>query len=166
MVIRWVQGDGLARQWVPLEAVARSLPLMVMASEDSRFCAHDGFDWTEVGNALDAWRDGGRLRGASTITMQVTRNLFLWPGGGWPRKALEAVWTPAVELVLGKRRIMEIYLNVAEMGRGIFGVEAAARHHFGTSAAGLSADQAARIAARSEEHTSELQSLMRLPYAV
>jgi monofunctional biosynthetic peptidoglycan transglycosylase len=87
------------------------------------------------------------LRGASTISMQVSRNLFLWPGGGWPRKALEALWTPAVEILLGKRRIMEIYLNVAETGRGIFGVEAAARRYFNKGAAALSEREAAGIAA-------------------
>lgn len=147
MAIRWIAGEGAEHRWVPLEAIADSVTAMVLAAEDSRFCAHGGYDWTEIANAVESWRGGGRLRGASTITMQVTRNLFLWPGGGWPRKGLEAAWTPFVELLLGKRRIMEIYLNVAETGPGLFGVEAAARRYFGTGADALSPAQAARIAA-------------------
>lgn len=147
MAIRAIEGDGAARRWVGLDALPAHVPLAVMAAEDSRFCAHDGFDWREIGNALDDARDGVRLRGASTLTMQLSRNLFLWPGGGWPRKALEALWTPALEAILGKRRIMELYLNVAETGRGAFGIDAGARHHFGKPAADLSPREAAAIAA-------------------
>jgi monofunctional biosynthetic peptidoglycan transglycosylase len=147
MAIRALQGDGAARAWVALDDLPADLPLAVLAAEDNLFCLHNGFDWDAIGDAIDDARAGRRLRGASTISMQLTRNLFLWPGGGWARKGLEALWTPAVELILGKRRIVELYLNVAETGRGIFGVEAAARRYYDTAAAGLSARQAAGIAA-------------------
>jgi monofunctional biosynthetic peptidoglycan transglycosylase len=147
MAIRWAAGEGAARAWVPLDALPAAMPRAVMAAEDNRFCRHYGFDWAAIEDAVDDAQDGRRLRGASTISMQLSRNLFLWPGGGWPRKALEALWTPALELLLGKRRIMEIYLNVAETGRGIFGVEAAARRYYGKGAVALSPSEAAGIAA-------------------
>jgi monofunctional biosynthetic peptidoglycan transglycosylase len=147
MAIRLLAGDGATREWVALDALPRAMPLAVLAAEDNRFCLHSGFDWDAIGDAIDEAYAGDRLRGASTISMQVSRNLFLWPGGGWPRKALEALWTPALELLLGKRRIMEIYLNVAETGRGIFGVEAAARRYYGKGAVALSPSEAAGIAA-------------------
>jgi monofunctional glycosyltransferase len=147
MAIRSLAGDGAAREWVSLDALPEAVPLAVLAAEDNRFCQHHGFDWAAIKDAIDDTQAGDRLRGASTISMQLSRNLFLWPGGGWPRKALEALWTPAIELLLGKRRTMEIYLNVAETGRGIFGVEAAARRYYGKHAAALSAREAAGIAA-------------------
>ena len=147
MAIRAFEGDGATRAWVALDGLPAAVPLAVRAAEDNRFCQHSGFDWAAIDDAVTEMRAGDRLRGASTISMQLTRNLFLWPGGGWPRKALEALWTPAVELLLGKRRIVELYLNVAETGRGIFGVEAAARRYSGKGAAALSARQAAGIAA-------------------
>ncbi|MEQ9122083.1 MAG: transglycosylase domain-containing protein [Alphaproteobacteria bacterium] len=125
MAIRIIEGDGAERTWAALETLPKNLPLAVIAAEDNRFCQHWGFDWHAIGDAIDEAQAGKGLRGASTISMQLTRNLFLWPGGGWARKGLEALWTPAVELLLGKRRIVELYLNVAETGRGIFGVEAA-----------------------------------------
>lgn len=147
MAIRALEGDGATREWKALDALPTAMPLAVLAAEDNRFCQHHGFDWTAIGNAIDEARGGDGLRGASTISMQLTRNLFLWPGGGWARKGLEALWTPAVELFLGKRRIVELYLNVVETGRGIFGVEAAAQRYYGRNAADLSAQQAAGIAA-------------------
>jgi monofunctional biosynthetic peptidoglycan transglycosylase len=147
MVIRAVGGDGAERKWVSLDTLPSEVPLAVLAAEDNRFCLHHGFDWLALGDAVDDASRGDRLRGASTISMQLSRNLFLWPGGGWPRKALEAVWTPMIELLLGKRRIIELYLNVVEMGRGTFGVEAAARRYYSTGAAALTARQAAGIAA-------------------
>jgi monofunctional biosynthetic peptidoglycan transglycosylase len=147
MLIRAVGGDGAERKWVSLDTLPTEVPLAVLAAEDNRFCQHHGFDWLALGNAVDEARRGDRLRGASTISMQLSRNLFLWPGGGWPRKALEALWTPMIELLLGKRRIIELYLNVVETGRGTFGVEAAARRYFGKGAAALTARQAAGIAA-------------------
>ena len=147
MLIRLIEGDGAAKDWVALDALPAAMPRAVIAAEDNRFCAHGGFDWDAIGDAIDEARAGEGLRGASTISMQLTRNLFLWPGGGWPRKALEALWTPAVELILGKKRIMALYLNVAETGRGIFGVEAAAQRYYGKPATALSAREAAGIAA-------------------
>ncbi|MEQ9642867.1 MAG: monofunctional biosynthetic peptidoglycan transglycosylase [Alphaproteobacteria bacterium] len=147
MAVRALEGDGAARTWVALAALPDAVPLAVIAAEDNRFCAHSGFDWDAIGEAIDEARAGEGLRGASTISMQLTRNLFLWPGGGWVRKGLEALWTPAVDLILGKRRIVELYLNVVETGRGIFGVEAAARRYYEKSATALSAREAAGIAA-------------------
>jgi monofunctional biosynthetic peptidoglycan transglycosylase len=147
MAIRALQGEGATRAWVALDALPAAVPLAVLAAEDNRFCQHHGFDWAAIGEAIDEARAGAGLRGASTVSMQLTRNLFLWPGGGWPRKALEALWTPAVELILGKRRIVELYLNVAETGPGTFGIEAAARRHYGKGAAQLTAREAAAIAA-------------------
>jgi monofunctional biosynthetic peptidoglycan transglycosylase len=147
MAIRAIEGDGAAQSWVALDRLPAALPRAVMAAEDNRFCEHRGFDWAAIGDAIDEARAGEGLRGASTLSMQLTRNLFLWPGGGFARKAAEALWTPAVELLLGKRRIMELYLNVVETGRGIFGVEAAARRYYGKAAADLTKREAAGIAA-------------------
>ena len=147
MAIRSLEGDGAMREWVALDALPAAMPLAVLAAEDNRFCQHNGFDWDAIGEAIDEAYAGDGLRGASTISMQLSRNLFLWPGGGWPRKALEALWTPAIELLLGKRRIIEIYLNIAETGRGTFGVEAAAQRYYGKSATALSPREAAGIAA-------------------
>lgn len=147
MAIRALEGEGATRRWVALDDLPDHVPLAVLAAEDNRFCGHAGFDWDAIGDAIDEARAGRGLRGASTISMQLTRNLYLWPGGGWFRKGLEALWTPAVELFLGKRRIMEIYLNVAETGIGTFGFEAAAQRYFGKGAAALSAREAAAIAA-------------------
>ena len=127
MVIRLIEGEGLRKDWVPLGAIAPALPRAVVAAEDNRFCAHFGFDWQELGGQIDALLTGERARGASTITMQTAKNLFLWPGRDFLRKALEAVLTPQIELLWPKRRIVEVYLNVAEFGPGIYGAEAAAR---------------------------------------
>jgi monofunctional biosynthetic peptidoglycan transglycosylase len=138
----WRQG-GIERDWVPLEDIAPVMARSVVAAEDANFCLHWGFDMAAIRQALDE----GSGRGASTISQQVVKNVFLWQGRSWIRKAMEAAITPALELVWTKRRIVEVYLNVAETGRGIFGVEAAAQHYFGISAAELSPTQAARIAA-------------------
>jgi monofunctional biosynthetic peptidoglycan transglycosylase len=119
----------------------------VIAAEDNRFCEHAGFDWGELEGQLDALLAGGRARGASTITMQTAKNLFLWPGRDFVRKALEAWLTPQIELLWPKRRIIEVYLNVAEFGPGIYGAEAAARAYFGKSAGALGAREAALLAA-------------------
>ena len=143
-MIGWGDLSGrVKRDWVDLEDMAPSLPLSVVAAEDANFCGHWGFDMTAIRAALD---DGAK-RGASTITQQVAKNVFLWQGRSWPRKALEAVITPAIELVWTKRRILEVYLNVAETGRGIFGMEAAAQHYYGVAARDLTPAQAARLAA-------------------
>jgi monofunctional biosynthetic peptidoglycan transglycosylase len=147
MVIRLVEGEGLHKAWVPLEAIAPALPRAVVAAEDNRFCQHFGFDWQELEGQIDALLAGERARGASTITMQTAKNLFLWPGRDPVRKVLEAWLTPQVELLLSKRRILEVYLNVAEFGPGIYGAEAAARAYFAKPASALSAREAALLAA-------------------
>jgi monofunctional glycosyltransferase len=147
MVIRLVEGEGLHKAWVSLEAIAPALPRAVVAAEDNRFCQHFGFDWQELVGQIDALLAGGRARGASTISMQTAKNLFLWPGRDLVRKALEAWLTPQVELLLPKRRIVEVYLNVAEFGPGIYGAEAAARAYFEKPASALSAREAALLAA-------------------
>jgi monofunctional biosynthetic peptidoglycan transglycosylase len=134
---------GVERSWVPMERIAPVMARSVVAAEDANFCLHWGFDMGAIRAAIDA----GGTRGASTLSQQVVKNVYLWHGRSWLRKALEAGLTPAVELVWPKRRILEVYLNVAEFDRGVFGVEAAARHYFGVSAAGLTAVQAARLAA-------------------
>ncbi len=134
---------GVERRWVPAERIAPAMLRSVVAAEDANFCLHWGFDMGAIRQALDA----GGNRGASTISQQVTKNVFLWHGRNWARKALEAVLTPMVELFWTKRRILEVYLNVAEFDEGVFGVEAAAQHYFGVTAEKLSAQQAARLAA-------------------
>lgn len=147
MVIRAIEGDGVSRSWVSIEDLPTHVPLAIMAAEDNRFCEHGGIDWDAIGDAIDEARAGEGLRGASTVTMQLTRNLYLWPGGGFFRKGLEALWTMPADLLLGKRRVMELYLNVAETGRGIFGIEEAAQRYFGKGAARLTRREAAAIAA-------------------
>ena len=134
--------EGVDLVWTDLEDVAPIMVRAVVAAEDADFCRHWGFDLDAIRSAIE---DGGG-RGASTITQQVVKNAFLWQGRSWPRKALEAALTPLVELLWPKRRILEVYLNVAEMGEGVFGVGAASRAHFWTDPAGLSPAQAARLA--------------------
>jgi len=136
------QGE-IERNWVAIGDMAPEVARSVVAAEDANFCYHWGFDVKAIRSAIDQ----GANRGASTLTQQVTKNVFLWQGHSWLRKALEAVMTPMVELVWTKRRILEVYLNVAETGPGIFGFDAAARHYFGVPAAQLNPDQAARLAA-------------------
>ena len=133
----------LEHEWVAMENIAPVMARSAVAAEDADFCLHWGFDMSAIRAAIEA----GGARGGSTITQQVVKNVFLWQGRSWPRKALEAVITPAVEAVWSKRRILEVYLNVAEMGEGVFGVKAAARHHFGVEASELTPRQAALIAA-------------------
>jgi monofunctional biosynthetic peptidoglycan transglycosylase len=148
MLIRMAErGAGVRYQPLPLSAVAGSLPRAVIASEDARFCLHHGIDLGAVRDALDDYEETGRLRGASTITMQVARNLFLWPSGGFLRKGLELPLALALDAAWPKRRIIEVYLSIAEMGPGVFGAGAAAQAHFGLPAARLSDSQAARLAA-------------------
>lgn len=134
---------GVARVWVDLDRIAPVMARSVVAAEDANFCRHGGFDLKAIRAALD----DGAGRGASTLTQQVVKNVFLWHGRSWLRKALEAALTPVVELIWGKRRILEVYLNIAEFGEGVFGVQAAARHYFNRDAASLSARQAALLAA-------------------
>ena len=134
---------GIEQDWVGWDEIAPVMARSVVAAEDANFCLHWGFDMVAIRAALD----DGAGRGASTLTQQVVKNVFLWQGRSWVRKAIEASMTPAVELVWSKRRILEVYLNVAEFGEGIFGVQAAAQHFFGVDAADLDATQAARLAA-------------------
>ena len=144
-----VSGSDHGRRYepVPLSRIDRNLPLAVVAGEDSRFFLHWGIDWTEVGNAIEAYRRGEPLRGASSITQQLVKNLFLTTHSTYLRKALEVPLTFAAELLLSKRRILELYLNVIEWGPGVYGAEAAVQYHYGTSARHLTRRQAARLAA-------------------
>ena len=132
---------------MPLEDISPWMPLAVIASEDQRFLEHWGLDLDAIATAVDAFREGDSLRGASTITQQTAKNLFLWSGRSYFRKGMEAALALGLEGLWSKRRIMEVYLNVAEFGPGIYGVEAASRAHFGIKASQLTAEQAARLAA-------------------
>jgi monofunctional biosynthetic peptidoglycan transglycosylase len=148
MAWRWVTGSPVDRTWVDLGAMSPALPRSVVGSEDARFCSHHGIDWDSLQNAIEDAQDGEVSGGGSTITQQVAKNLFLWNGRSVIRKGLEIPLALWVDLVLTKARIMEIYLNIAEMGpSGQFGAEAGARYAFGRSASGISAQQAALLAA-------------------
>ena len=147
MVIRWWDGADLQRRWVPLERISPHLVRSVIASEDAKFCEHNGFDWQAVNEAIEDYQRGDRLRGASTITMQTAKNLFLWPDRTWLRKGLEAYLTVLIEAMWDKRRILEVYLNIVEWGDGIYGAEAAARVHFRAPASDLTRRQGALLAA-------------------
>ena len=135
--------DGVQRRWVALDEVAPVMARSVVAAEDANFCLHWGFDMAQLRAAI---AEGGD-RGASTLTQQTVKNVWLWQTRSWPRKALEGLMTPVVEAFWTKRRILEVYLNVAEFDTGVFGIQAAARHHFGISASELNARQAALLAA-------------------
>ncbi|MDX9750774.1 MAG: monofunctional biosynthetic peptidoglycan transglycosylase [Flavobacteriales bacterium] len=137
----------LERAWAPLPEISRHLPLAVIASEDQRFFHHGGFSWEAIERAREHNRQGRRVRGASTISQQTAKNVFLWPQRSWLRKGLEVGFTVLVEALWSKERILEVYLNVAEMGPGVFGAQAAARHCFGRTADRLTAAQCALIAA-------------------
>lgn len=148
MAIRRVEGTTpIQYRPVPLERMAPALVHAVTGAEDSRFCRHLGVDVDAVEAALERNRDGGALRGASTISMQVAKNAFLWPDRTWARKGAELWFTLLVEALWPKRRVMEVYLNIAEWGPGIFGAEAAARHWFAKPAAALTGREAAMLAA-------------------
>ncbi|NIZ09553.1 monofunctional biosynthetic peptidoglycan transglycosylase [Pseudooceanicola sp. HF7] len=134
---------GIERDWVPMEEIAPVMARSAVAAEDANFCLHWGVDMSAI---RDAIADGAR-RGGSTISQQVAKNVYLWHGRSYVRKAFETVLTPLVELFWSKRRILEVYLNVAEFDEGVFGVEAGARHYFGVSAADLTPRQAALLAA-------------------
>ncbi len=147
MLARCVTGRNVVRTYVPIGRLAPALPLSVLVAEDDRFCSHHGIDWHEIHIAIQEADDLSEARGGSTITQQTAKNLFLWPGRSYVRKVLEfplALW---IDLVLPKRRIMEIYLNIAQWGpHGEFGAEAGARAAFGKSAADLDSRQAALLA--------------------
>ena len=138
MLIRAAGGAPIRQSWVPLPRISPWLLRAVVASEDARFCRHHGFDFEEIGAALDRFRTSGRLRGASTISQQTAKNILLWPGGAFLRKGIEAYITGLLELTWPKSRILEVYLNVIEWGDGIYGAEMAARLHLDKQAAALS----------------------------
>ena len=145
-----VDPHGFNKDWTPLSRIDRNMVAAVIAGEDGKFCSHNGFDTAAIEQAMERNADGGRLRGGSTISQQTAKNVFLWQGTGWTRyarKGLETWFTFLIEHLWDKRRIMEVYLNVAETGLGTYGVEAAAQRDFHHSAARLSAVEAARIAA-------------------
>ncbi|TIX51275.1 monofunctional biosynthetic peptidoglycan transglycosylase [Alteraurantiacibacter aquimixticola] len=139
--------NSVTRDWEPLSRIDRNMVSAVIAAEDGKFCSHNGFDVEAIEDALEEAAEGGRQRGASTISQQTAKNVFLWQGGGWFRKGLEAWFTFLIETLWDKRRIMEVYLNVAETGIGTYGVEAGSMRYFNHSAARLSRDEASRIAA-------------------
>lgn len=139
--------SGIEREWRDLGDMSPHLPLAAIAAEDSRFCAHWGIDVAAVRRAIREGDGGRRLRGGSTITQQVAKNVFLWPERSWVRKGLEAGFAVLIEALWPKRRIVEVYLNIAEFDEGVFGVEAAARRHFGKPSADLRRIEAARLAA-------------------
>lgn len=137
---------GYDRRWVPLQEMGLVGPATVMMSEDAKFCAHDGVDWGEMRAVINDALSGGNARGASTIPMQTVKNLFLWNGRSYFRKGLEVPLAIYFDAVMPKQRVMEIYLNIAEWGPGIYGLEAAAQHYFGRAARDLSRGQAALLA--------------------
>lgn len=148
MVWRFMTGERVTRTFVPLSMMAPILPRTVIVAEDARFCSHSGVDWLELQNAIEDADDLDAVRGGSTITQQVAKNLFLWPGRSLIRKGLEFPLAMWIDLVLPKRRVLEIYLNIAEWGpNGEFGIEAGARRAFGKSAKDLSASEASLMSA-------------------
>lgn len=147
MLRQVVRGEGLDYQWRGLNDISPNLVNAVIASEDARFCSHNGFDMDAIQKALDHNADGGRMRGGSTISQQTAKNVFLWPSRDWIRKGLEAGYTVLIETFWGKRRIMEVYLNVVEWAPGVYGAQAASQHWFNKNARDLTPREAARLAA-------------------
>ncbi|WP_414644283.1 monofunctional biosynthetic peptidoglycan transglycosylase [Bosea sp. (in: a-proteobacteria)] len=145
MLGRWLTLQPVERQWVPLTAISPNLVRAVIAAEDQRFCSHRGVDWVELNAVLDD--EDGPSRGASTLTMQTAKNVFLWPGRSYVRKGLEIPLAMAIDFAWPKQRVIEVYLNVAEWGEGLFGAEAAAQRYFGKPASRLNPAEAARLAA-------------------
>ncbi|MDO4959343.1 MAG: monofunctional biosynthetic peptidoglycan transglycosylase [Prevotellaceae bacterium] len=137
----------LEHKWVPLKEMSKYMPVAVMSSEDSRFLKHNGFDFDAIQKAVEHNKKSKTKHGASTITQQTAKNVFLWPGRSWMRKGFEMYFTTLIEILWGKERIMEVYLNSIEMGSGIYGVEACAKENFGKTAAELSRADCALIAA-------------------
>ncbi|MEM7289496.1 MAG: monofunctional biosynthetic peptidoglycan transglycosylase [Pseudomonadota bacterium] len=146
MVQEAIIGAGAKRQWIELDDMAPRIYQSVLMSEDGQFCSHNGVDWGALNKVIDDALDGERTRGASTITMQLVKNLFLWPERSFVRKGLELPYALMAELILSKRRIMEIYLNIVELDTGVFGVEAASQHYFKRSATNLGPRNSARLA--------------------
>jgi monofunctional biosynthetic peptidoglycan transglycosylase len=142
-----VGGRGAHKDWMPIGQMDRDMVRAAIAAEDSKFCSHHGFDFEAIEDAMKRNASGGRIRGGSTISQQTAKNAFLWNGGGYARKGAEAWFTFLIEHLWGKRRIMEVYLNLAETGIGTYGVNAGAERYFGHDASAVSATEAARIAA-------------------
>src|SRR6476660_7563193 len=140
-------GRGAARDWMPISEIDRDMVRGAIAAEDGKFCTHHGFDFEAIEDAMKRNASGGRIRGGSTISQQAAKNAFLWQGGGYARKGVEAWFTFLIEHLWGKRRIMEVYLNLAETGIGTYGVNAGSQRYFGHDADAMSAIEAARIAA-------------------
>lgn len=140
-------GRGLHKDWMPIGQIDRDMVRASIAAEDSKFCSHHGFDFEAIEDAMKRNASGGRIRGGSTISQQTAKNAFLWNGGGYARKGVEAWFTFLIEHLWGKRRIMEVYLNLAETGIGTYGVNAGSDRYFGHDASAMSATEAARIAA-------------------
>jgi monofunctional glycosyltransferase len=148
MLLRFAEGYGIHKSWRPLDEISPALIRAALTGEDQRFCLHYGFDWRAIENAWERYQSGdGALLGASTISMQTAKNVFLWPARDWLRKAFEAYFTALIELAWSKERIIEIYLNIVEWAPGIYGAEAAAEHYFRKPAARLTTTEAARLAA-------------------
>lgn len=147
MLQRKMSGDRIIHPWTPIEEISPHLVRAVIAAEDSRFCLHQGIDVEAVEKAIEDNKKGKKRRGGSTISQQTAKNVFLWQGGGWVRKGFETWFTVVSEAIWGKRRTMELYLNVAEWGDGYFGAEAAAQGRFGKSAKDLTKEEAALLAA-------------------
>jgi monofunctional biosynthetic peptidoglycan transglycosylase len=156
MMMLWQRAEAVGRdrtgfaivyRWRNIDQMTRNLPPAVLAAEDQKFLDHHGFDLEAIADAVETRLDGGPLRGASTISQQVAKNLYLWPSRSLVRKGLEAYFTVLIEALWNKRRILEVYLNIAEFGDGVFGAEAAARRYFHKPAAALTAEQSARLAA-------------------
>ena len=139
--------NGSGQNWMSLEQMDRSMAIAVIAAEDGNFCIHNGFDYDAIQRAWEERQSGERQRGGSTISQQTAKNVFLWQGGGWFRKGLEAYFTVLIEFLWGKERIMEVYLNVAETGIGTYGANAGAMRYYGHDASSLTELEAARIAA-------------------
>jgi monofunctional biosynthetic peptidoglycan transglycosylase len=142
-----VAGRGAHKDWMSIERMDRDMVRASIAAEDGKFCSHNGFDFEAIEDAMKRNASGGRIRGGSTISQQTAKNVFLWQGGGYARKGVEAWFTFLIEHLWGKRRIMEVYLNVAETGIGTYGVNAGSERYFGHDASAMSATEAARIAA-------------------
>ncbi len=149
MVIRACENNDFSweHKWVPIEEISENMALAVISSEDNRYMTHNGFDFIEIQKAIDEANKGGRQRGASTISQQTAKNVFLWPNSSWIRKGFEAYFTLLIEWIWGKERIMEVYLNSIEMGNAIYGVEAVAETNFNKKASELTRREAALIAA-------------------
>ncbi len=148
MLARWATGQPVDRRYVPYEQIAPVLIASVVGSEDAQYCRHSGVDWDALRGVIsDSDEDEGPSRGASTIPMQTAKNLYLWPGRSYIRKALEIPLALMIDFVWTKRRLLTIYLNIAEWGDGVYGIEAAAQHHFRKSAAALNSREAALLAA-------------------